>query len=61
MLSPEIGRFAFQIGFFITLVSGVLLFLLDPGSAEFVLTVAALAVGLIFLLIVFVLVRLSNR
>lgn len=61
MLGPELGRVAFQIAFFITLASAGLLFFLTPGSAEFVITVASLVVGLIFLLVVAVLVRWSNR
>lgn len=61
MLSPELGRVAFQIAFFVTLVSGGLLFFLTPGSAEFVITVASLVVGLVFVLLVAVLVRWSNR
>lgn len=61
MLSPELGQAAFRIALFITLVSAGLLFFQRPGTAEFVITVASLVVGLVFLVIVIVLVKWSNR
>ena len=61
MLSPEIGQAGFRLAFFIMLLSGGLLFLVQPGTAEFVITVATFAVGLVFLLLIAALVRRSNR
>ena len=61
MLSPELGRLGFRIAMFVTLASGALLLAQAPGSAEFVLMATALAIGLIFLLIMIALLRWSIR
>jgi len=49
-MSPEIGRFWFRIAFTLVLISAGLLFFVKPGSAEFVVTVLTLVVGLLFIL-----------
>ncbi|MBV9789853.1 MAG: hypothetical protein JOZ51_16825 [Chloroflexi bacterium] len=61
MLSPELGRLGFRIAIFVTLASGALLPAQRPGSAEFVLMATALAIGLVFLLIMIALIRWSLR
>lgn len=61
MLNPEPGRLGFRITIFVTLASGVLLPTQTPGSAEFVLMATALAIGLMFLLIMIALIRWSIR
>ena len=48
-MSPEMGKSFFRIAFFITLVSAALLPFLTPGTAEFVVDVLALGVGLMFI------------
>jgi hypothetical protein len=60
-MSPEMGRGFFRIAVFITVVSAALLPFLLPGTAEFVVDVLALIVGLIFLAIVAYLARRSGR
>jgi hypothetical protein len=55
------GRSFFRIAFFVTLVSGVLLPFLTPGTAEFVVDVLALGVGLVFMGLVAFLARWSVR
>lgn len=60
-MPPEMGRSFFRIAFFVTLVSAVLLFFLTPGTAEFVVDVLALIVGLIFIAAVAFLARWSAR
>ena len=57
MLSPQLGRTVFRIAFYITLVSAVLMFFLEPGSAEFVVTGITLLIGLIFIVLIALLVR----
>ena len=60
-MPPEMGRSFFRIAFFVTLVSAALLFFLTPGTAEFVVDVLALGVGLLFIgIIVFLARRLSR-
>lgn len=61
MLNPELGRLGFRIAMGVTLASGTLLLTQAPGSAEFVLMTTALAIGLVFLLIMIALVRWSIR
>ncbi|HEY0736875.1 MAG TPA: hypothetical protein VGD69_18290 [Herpetosiphonaceae bacterium] len=61
MLHPELGRLGFRIAMFVTLVSGALLPAQTPGSAEFVLMATALAIGVVFLLLMIALIRWSIR
>lgn len=60
-MTPEMGRAFFRIAVFVTLVSLALLPFLRPGTAEFVVNVLSLAVGLVSILIVVVLARWSAR
>jgi hypothetical protein len=60
-MNPETGRGFFRIAVFITLVSLALLPFLTPGTAEFVVDVLALIVGLVSIAVVFVLARWSAR
>lgn len=45
----------------ITLLSAALLFLVQPGTAEFVVTVTTLVIGLLFIGVIAVLVRRGSR
>ncbi len=56
-MDPILGRAAFHIGFYITFVAGVMLFFLEKGTAEYVITQFSLAIGLVYLLVVALLVR----
>ena len=60
-MNPELGQAWFRIALFITLVSAVLLIFVQPGTAEFVMTVASLVVGLVFVGIVIFMVKRANR
>ena len=60
-IDPFLGKAAFHIGFYVVFVAGALLLVLDKASAEFVITQFTFGVGVVFLLIVAVLVRLSQR
>ncbi len=55
------GRAFFRIAFFVTLVSAALLPFLAPDSAEFVVDVLALGIGLVFIAIIVIAVRLTGR
>ncbi len=61
MLSPEIGRYAFRWAIFIVLVAGGLLTGLRPGTPEFAVTVLTLLVGLLFMGVLIVSIRLIGR
>jgi hypothetical protein len=60
-MGPEIGQAGFRIGIFLVLVAGGMLFMLDPGTPEFSITVVTLAIGLIFIGAVVILVRWFGR
>ncbi|OIO96561.1 MAG: hypothetical protein AUK03_03855 [Anaerolineae bacterium CG2_30_64_16] len=60
-MSPGTGQAFFRIAVFITLASLAVLPFLTPGTAEFVVDVLALAVGLASVAVVAVLARWSAR
>jgi hypothetical protein len=60
-MSPQMGRQALQYATWTVLVAAVLLCFLEKGSAEFIITVISLGMGLIFGLVVWVLTRRSLR
>ena len=57
MLGPEIGQAGFRLAMFLIVTAAVLLPFQAAGSAEQVITVATLALGLILAAVVFALVR----
>jgi hypothetical protein len=56
-MNPEAGQAWFRIAMMITLVSAVLVYLTEPGTAERVVSVITLLTGLLFIGIIVVLVR----
>jgi hypothetical protein len=58
---PEMGRAGTRIALLLVLPSLVLLFLVPRGSAEFVITVVTLVIGLAFLAVVSALVWWVNH
>ena len=61
MLSPEIGRYAFRWAIFIVLVAGGLLVTLRPGTPEFAVTLLTLLIGVLFVGVLVVCIRLIGR
>ncbi len=61
MLSPEIGRYAFRWAIFIVLVAGGLLATLRPGTPEFAITLLTLLIGVLFVGVLVVCIRLIGR
>ena len=61
MLSPEVGRYAFRWAVFIVLVAVGLLATLRPGTPEFAITLLTLLIGVLFLGILVVCIRLIGR
>jgi hypothetical protein len=59
-MSPDAGQAWFRLGFFITIVSLVILPFQRRDSAEFVVSVIALILGLLILGIVALVVKLSK-
>lgn len=57
MIDPNLGLGVFRIAIFIILVSGALLFFLEPGTANFIVDVLALFSGLALAGLVILLVR----
>jgi predicted Na+-dependent transporter len=56
-MNPEAGQAWFRIAMMITLVSAALVFLTEPNTAERVVSLITLLIGLIFIGIIVVLVR----
>ncbi len=56
-MDVNITRAAFHIGFYVAFVSGVLLFFVDRGTAEFTITLLTFAIGLSFLAVVVAVVK----
>jgi hypothetical protein len=61
MLSPQLGQAAFRIATFLFVVSLGLLLFVKPGSAEFVVTVITLGIGIVLGTTIAVLVRRQAR
>ena len=57
----QIFKSALSMALFIVIASAMLLLWQMPGTAEFVVTVLSLLVGLIFLLIVIILIKKLSR
>jgi uncharacterized membrane protein len=60
-MSSDLGHAAFRLGFFIVFVAGILLLFEPSGSAEQAITAITFVIGLIFVTIVAILVRLGQR
>lgn len=60
-MPPTLGQAGFRIGMFVLLSSGALLLVLDPGTAERALMIFTFALGAIFMLLVFIMVRIGQR
>jgi hypothetical protein len=60
-MDPHVGKAALTLGLFIIIPSLILLPFQPRGSAEFVITALALAIGLAFLAVVAFVVRRTMR
>ena len=60
-MDPQIGLAGLRIALFLILTAGGMLFFLQPGTAEFSITVVTLGIGLIFAGIIVLLVRIVGR
>lgn len=56
-MNPETGQAWFRIAVTITLVSAVLVFFTEPGTAERIVSVITLIIGFLFIGTIIVLVR----
>jgi hypothetical protein len=61
MIDSNIGQAGFRIGMFVVLIAGILTWLTDSGTAAHVISLFTLLMGLAFLLIIIVLVRIGRR
>ena len=59
-MNAESGKVWFQVAMFITLSAAGLLYFQKPGTAEYVITVATLAMGVGFMALVVVIARRSR-
>ncbi len=56
-MNPEAGRAWFRIATMLTLVSAVLVYFTEPGTAERVVSVITLLIGLLFIGVIIFLIR----
>jgi hypothetical protein len=61
VLSPELGRAAFSAAILIVIVALGLLVTLRPGSPEFAITVFSLVIGVVFIGVIALFVRVIGR
>ena len=61
MISPELGRAAFASAILIVIVALGLLVTLRPGSPEFAISVLSLIIGLVFIGVIALFVRVIGR
>jgi len=60
-MDSNMGRAGFQIGIFIMLVSGGLLFVVERNTAEYTISVITFLIGFVFLLGIVAVVKWSQR
>ncbi len=61
MISPELGQAAFRIAVFLVVVSLGLLLFLDADSAEFIVALITLVIGLTFGAVIAIAARRQSR
>lgn len=60
MIGSELGHAAFRIGTYIVLISGLLTWFTDSGTPGHVISQFTLIIGVVFLVIIAILVRLKR-
>jgi hypothetical protein len=60
-MNPEAGQLWFRVAVFFILASAGCLLVVEPGTAEFVVTVTTMVIGLVFAGVIAWLVRRANR
>ena len=60
-MNPQAARAALQLALFVVIAAGLSLLCVRPGSAEFIVTVLSLVVGLMFLGAVAFFIRRFSR
>lgn len=61
MIDSNLGHAGFRIGIFIVLIAGFLSLLTESGTSGHVISVFTFLMGLVFLLIIVILVRIGRR
>jgi len=60
-MNPEAGQAWFRIATMLTVVSAALVFFTEPGTAERVVSVITLLIGLLFIGVIVILVRRNQH
>lgn len=60
-IDPEVGKAAFRLSLWIIVLAVGMLLFLQPGSAQYAITVFTLMIGLVFVGLVTVVVRWLSR
>jgi hypothetical protein len=59
-MNPQLGQAWFRVAVFITLLSAILVVIEPRDGAEFVISVASLVIGLVFVALIVILTRRTN-
>lgn len=60
-MNPQLGKAWFQVASFITIVSAILLFVVTPNTPEYVITALSLLIGLVFMALIILAIKLFSR
>ncbi|MFN8445253.1 MAG: hypothetical protein U0175_30980 [Caldilineaceae bacterium] len=60
-MSPQLGRAGLNLGVWVTLVSGVLLFFNERGSAEFYISLFTFLLGALFTIGIVIAIKLGQK
>jgi uncharacterized membrane protein len=60
MMAPELGKAAFRWAIFLIVVAAGLLLTLSPGTPEFAITILTLLIGLIFVGVILLFIRIGR-
>ncbi len=61
MIDSNLGKTAFKIGFFLAFGGGILSILTQPGTPERIVSQLIFGIGLVFVIMVVVLIRIRPR
>lgn len=61
MIDSNFGQAGFRIGIYVVLMAGLLTLLTESGTSARIISIFTLLIGLVFLLIIIILVRIGRR
>ncbi|NLJ87080.1 MAG: hypothetical protein GX322_11720 [Firmicutes bacterium] len=59
-MNPDVNKAFFKVAFWISVISGFLMFHLEPGTPSYVINVASLVVGITLMGVIVLFLRISG-